>query len=51
MAKNKTKGRGGKRKGSGRKKGSGVKEPTKVIRVPLSDLEKVKELISKSKTK
>jgi DNA polymerase V len=43
--------RGGKRKGSGRKKGSGMKEPTKVIRVPVSDLEKVKELISKSKDK
>lgn len=32
---------GGKRKGSGRKK----KEPTKVIRVPISKLEEVKKLI------
>jgi hypothetical protein len=38
---------GGKRKGAGRKR----KEPTKVIRVPLSELNKVKELISKSKDK
>lgn len=32
---------GGKRKGSGRKK----KEPTKVVRVPISKLEEVKKLI------
>lgn len=36
--------RGGERKGSGRKKG----EPTKVIRVPVSKLEAVKDLIRKS---
>ena len=32
---------GGKRKGSGRKK----KDPTKVIRVPISKIEAVKDLI------
>lgn len=40
---------GGKREGAGRTKGSFVnvqkKEPTKVIRVPVSKLEAVKELI------
>ena len=35
---------GGKRKGAGRKK----KEPTKVIRVPISKLEEVKNLIKHS---
>ncbi len=35
---------GGKRKGAGRKK----KEPTKVIRVPVSKLEEVKKLIKHS---
>ncbi len=41
---------GGKRKGAGRPKGSATKEPTKVIRVPVSKLEAVKELIKKSVT-
>lgn len=40
---------GGKRQGAGRTKGSFVnvpkKEPTKTIRVPVSKLEAVKELI------
>jgi hypothetical protein len=35
---------GGKRKGSGRKKGS-VKEPTKVIRVPISKVEEINNIL------
>jgi hypothetical protein len=42
---------GGKRKGAGRTPGSFVnvqkKEPTKVIRVPLSKLEEIKKVIGK----
>jgi hypothetical protein len=44
---------GGKRKGSGRKPGSKQttpkKEPTKVMRVPLSLVDEVKKLISKKR--
>lgn len=36
---------GGKRKGAGRPKGSATKEPTKVIRVPVSKLEAIKTLL------
>jgi len=36
---------GGSRKGAGRPKGK-VKEPTKVMRVPVSKVEEVKKLIS-----
>lgn len=36
---------GGERKGAGRPKGSATKEPTKVIRVPVSKLEAIQELI------
>ena len=36
---------GGKRKGSDRPKGSRTKEPTKVMRVPLSLVPKVEKLI------
>jgi len=47
---------GGKRKGAGRKKGfrikkSEKKEPTKVIRVPLSLVKTVAKLISEYKRK
>lgn len=38
---------GGKRKGSGRPKGSTSKEPTVVIRVPVSKVDAIKKLIAK----
>lgn len=48
-AKNQTQTHGGQRKGAGRTKGSFVnvpkKEPTKVIRVPVSKLVAIKEFI------
>jgi hypothetical protein len=37
---------GGKRKGAGRPK---IKEPTKVMRVPLSLVDEIKKLISKKR--
>lgn len=37
---------GGKRKGAGRKLGVKFKEPTVVMRIPLSKVEAVKKLIS-----
>lgn len=37
---------GGRRNGAGRKKGSGVKEPSVVIRIPLSQQANVRELIN-----
>lgn len=43
MTKKKT--HGGKRKGAGRKK----KEPTKVMRIPVSKVEEVKKLIEQGK--
>ena len=47
--KNKT--HGGKRKGAGRKLGSGVKEPTIVMRVPVSLKEIIESIISEHKNK
>lgn len=36
---------GGARKGAGRPEGSATKEPTKVMRIPLSKVKAVKKLI------
>lgn len=42
---------GGKRTGAGRPKGTTKKEPTKPVRVPVSLLPEIKELIEKHKAK
>lgn len=42
-------GHGGKREGAGRPKGTRKKEPTKPVRVPVSLLPKIEELIEKHK--
>lgn len=47
----KKKSHGGKRKGAGRKKGVTFKEPTVVMRIPVSKVEAVKKLLSKKPQK
>ena len=42
---------GGKREGAGRPKGTAKKEPTKPVRVPVSLLPEIEELIEKHKAK
>lgn len=42
---------GGARKGAGRKPGITFKEPTVVMRIPISKVEAVKKLLKKEKSK
>lgn len=47
----KKKSHGGKRKGAGRKKGVTFKEPTVVMRIPVSKVAEVKKILSKKPQK